>query len=69
MNPNTKKLEILFFVYPDSIILYKEYPNILLIDYTYKTNRFRIPLLNIGAVIGNKQHTYILFRNFQNGVI
>ena len=37
----------LFFVHPDSISLLKQYPDLLLMDCTYKTNRFHMPLLNI----------------------
>ena len=32
-----------------------QHPDIILIDYTYKTNRFRMPLLNFCAVTGNRK--------------
>ncbi|CAG8837662.1 15057_t:CDS:1, partial [Racocetra persica] len=37
----------LFFAYSTSIILTKAYSSVLLIDYTYKTNKFRMPLLHV----------------------
>jgi hypothetical protein len=54
-NPITNRLERLFFAHPDAIALYKQHPDILLLDCTYKTNRFRIPLLNLCGVTGNKK--------------
>jgi len=37
----------LFFAHPKSIELLQTYSKVLLMDCTYKTNRFRMPLLNI----------------------
>jgi hypothetical protein len=37
----------LFFTHPESLSLLKQYPEVLLMDCTYKTNRFRMPLLDI----------------------
>jgi hypothetical protein len=36
-----------------SLALWKEHPDILLLDCTYKTNRFNMPLLNICSITGN----------------
>ena len=55
INPKTKRLERLFFAYPDAVKLYKQHPDIVLLDCTYKTNRFRMPLLNICSVMGNRK--------------
>jgi hypothetical protein len=55
MNPKTNRLERLFFAHPDSIQIYKDHPEVVLLDCTYKTNRFRMPLLNICAVTGNRK--------------
>jgi hypothetical protein len=55
VNHKTKKLERLFFAHPDAVKLWKQHPDIILMDCTYKTNRFRMPLLNICAVTGNKK--------------
>jgi hypothetical protein len=40
-------------MHPTSLILWKENPDILLLDCTYKTNRYNMPFLNICAVTGN----------------
>jgi hypothetical protein len=55
VNLKTKKLKRLFYAHPNAIKLWKQHPDIILMDYTYKTNRFRMPLLNICAVTGNKK--------------
>src|SRR5438034_3941787 len=54
-NPNTGRLERLFFAHPEAVKLLREHPDILLLDCTYKTNRFRMPLLNLCAVTGNRK--------------
>src|SRR3954447_12057099 len=38
---------LLFFAYPESLVLLKHYLEVLLMDCTYKTNHFNILLLNI----------------------
>jgi hypothetical protein len=55
VNPKTKRLKRLFFAHPDSIEIYKKHPEVVLLDCTYKTNRFRMPLLNICAVTSNRK--------------
>jgi MULE transposase domain len=52
-------LEALFWAHPAAVKIWKEHPDIVLIDCTYKTNRFRMPLLNICAVTGNKKTVQI----------
>ena len=49
------KLERLFFVYPKALELYKSHLDILMLNCTYKTNRFCMPLLNISAITSGKQ--------------
>jgi hypothetical protein len=46
-------LERLAYIHPKSLVLWKQNPDILLLDCTYKTNRFNMPLLNIYAITGN----------------
>ena len=41
------RLTHVFFAHPQSLKLLKENPDILLLDCTYKTTRFKLPLLNI----------------------
>jgi hypothetical protein len=36
-----------FFLYPETLQLWKKYPDIILIDCTYKTNKLRILFLNV----------------------
>ena len=37
----------LFIAHPDSMKLAKQFPTLLLMDCTYKTNKFHMPLLHI----------------------
>src|SRR5216117_2404946 len=41
------QITILFFTYPQSLLLLHQYPEVLLIDCIYKTNQFHLPLLDI----------------------
>jgi hypothetical protein len=41
------QLTHLFFAHPTSILLTRKYSSVLLMDCTYKTNKFRMPLLNV----------------------
>lgn len=40
----------LFYYYKSCIELLKKFPNIIIIDGTFKTNKYKIECLNIGAV-------------------
>ena len=42
-------------MHPTAIKLWKANPDCLLLDCTYKTNRFNMPLLNICGVTGNNK--------------
>jgi MULE transposase domain len=37
----------IFFAHPKSLLQLQSYPDVLLMDCTYKTNRFKIPFLTI----------------------
>ena len=37
----------MFFAHPKSVELLLKYPDVLLLDCTYRTNKFKMPLLNI----------------------
>ena len=54
-NPSTNALLQLFYLHPDSVKLWKQYPDVLLLDCTYKTNRFNMLLLNICTISGNNR--------------
>ncbi|XP_038717231.1 protein FAR1-RELATED SEQUENCE 5-like [Tripterygium wilfordii] len=49
-NDITNELQDLFFAHPDSLEILRAFPHVLLMDATYKTNRFRMPLLEIVGV-------------------
>jgi hypothetical protein len=53
VNPQTKRLTRLFFAHPEALKLYHRNLDLLFIDSTYKTNRWSMPLLNIGGVTNN----------------
>ncbi|KAL8497979.1 hypothetical protein ACS0TY_021359 [Phlomoides rotata] len=46
----TDTIRDLFFAHPKSIDLVRAFPKVLLMDCTYKTNRYRMPLLEIVGV-------------------
>ncbi|XP_038704722.1 PKS-NRPS hybrid synthetase CHGG_01239-like [Tripterygium wilfordii] len=49
-NDVTNELQDLFFAHPGSLELLRAFPHVLLMDATYKTNRFRMLLLEIVGV-------------------
>jgi len=50
VNPSTQALEELFFVHPTSHKIWRAFPHVLLIDSTYKTNKYNMPFLEIVGV-------------------
>ena len=48
-------LSKLIYLHPQAIQLWKDHPDVLLMDCTYKTNRFNMPLLNICGVTGGNK--------------
>lgn len=51
----------LLFAAHKAISLFKMYPEVLLMDCTYKTNRFKMPLLNIVGLTGLGTTFYVAF--------
>lgn len=45
-------MRYLFWAHPGTAVLYRRHHDILVVDCTYKTNKFKIPLFNIIAVTG-----------------
>ena len=45
INEDTNRVEALVFAHPRIAEIYKEKPDIVLMDCTYKTNKFGLPLL------------------------
>ena len=56
-----QKITHLLFSHPKSLKLLQRYPEILLIDCTYKTNQFRLPLLDIIGSTGLNSSFYAAF--------
>lgn len=55
-NPTTRALECLFFlVHKSSMSLFIRYSTVLVIDATYKTNRYGMPMVQI---VGNDEHGF-----------
>jgi hypothetical protein len=55
IDEKTNKVTRLFYMHPTAIELWKKNPDCLLLDCTYKTNRFNMPLLNICGITGNNK--------------
>jgi MULE transposase domain len=51
----------LFFAHPQSIKLFHQYPDVLLLDCTYKMNRFKLPLLNMVGTTCLNTTFYVAF--------
>ena len=53
---NSNYLKYLFFTYLESLKYFQKNPNILLLNYTYKTNKFKMPFLYIVGVNNSGQN-------------
>ena len=56
----------IFFAHRQSLTLLREYPHLLLMDCMYKTNRFKLPLLNIVRVTSINTTFYVVFCFIKN---
>ncbi|XP_042752462.1 PKS-NRPS hybrid synthetase cheA-like [Lactuca sativa] len=55
VNSISNELENLFFIHPQSLNIWKAFPHILIIDATYKTNKYGLPFVRIvGTTSTNK---------------
>ncbi|KAF8412056.1 hypothetical protein HHK36_000009 [Tetracentron sinense] len=61
MEEKNKNLTDLFFSHPTSVKLSRAFPNVFLLDCTYKTNRFRLPLLSIVGVTSTDRTFFSAF--------
>lgn len=59
------KLEELFFVHPTSYALWCTFPQIMLMDSTYNTTMFKLPLLEIVGVTSTNK-TFLMAYSFLN---
>ena len=55
------RVEAVLFAHPDSLAYLQTYPELLLLDCTYKTNRFGMPLLDIIGIDGSNRSFCIAF--------
>ncbi|XP_038679472.1 uncharacterized protein LOC119980749 [Tripterygium wilfordii] len=60
-NVVTNELEYLFFAHPGSLEGWRAFPHMLLMDATYKTNRYRMPLLEIVGMTATNMTFCIAF--------
>jgi hypothetical protein len=58
---NEGHLKALFFCHADSQKLLKAYHHILLFDCTYKTNKYRMPLLHVSGITGANKTFSVAF--------
>ena len=68
LEPNTHHVTRLFFAHRKSIDMMKDFPEVLLMDCTYKTNRFKMPLLDMVGVssLGTTFHFAFAFLMEEN---
>ena len=52
VHDETRQLRHLFWAHPETTRWYKQHPDVLILDCTYKTNKYDMPLLNIVAMTG-----------------
>ncbi|XP_071713567.1 uncharacterized protein [Rutidosis leptorrhynchoides] len=57
----SNELENLFFIHPISFNIWRAYPHVLIIDATYKTNRYNMPFVEIGGVTSTSKTFCIAF--------
>jgi len=60
-NSEETTLEYLFFAHPDSIDMLNTFPTVLVMDSTYKTNTYRMPLFEIVGVTSTKMTYSVAF--------
>lgn len=51
----------MLFAHPKSLAYLQTYPDLLLLDYTYKTNKYGMPLLDIIGVDAYERSFYVAF--------
>ena len=48
--PDTNTIKVILWAHPTSIDLLRVFPHVLIMDCTYKTNRYWLPLMEIVGV-------------------
>nr|GEU53484.1 hypothetical protein [Tanacetum cinerariifolium] len=70
-NDVTNELKALFFVHPTSFKIWRAFPHVLMIDATYKTNKYNMPFIEIVGVTSTGKtfciaFAFIITRRFSN---
>ncbi|GKA75216.1 FAR1-related sequence 5-like protein [Tanacetum coccineum] len=60
-NDVTNELKALFFVHPTSFKIWRAFPHVLMIDATYKTNKYNMPFVEIVGVTSTGKTFCIAF--------
>jgi hypothetical protein len=55
------RVTAVLFAHPESLAYLQAYPDLLFLDYTYKTNKYGMPLLNMISVDACQRSFYIAF--------
>ena len=58
---NSNYLKYLFFAYPESLKYFQKNPNVLLLNYTYKINKFKMPLLYAVGINNSRQNFQLAY--------
>ncbi|CAI9302098.1 unnamed protein product [Lactuca saligna] len=65
-NTITNELEDLFFIHPTSLKMWQAFPYVVLMDTTYKTNKYNLPFLEIVGVTSTNKTFSIVFAFMHN---
>ena len=65
-NPETNEITNILWVHPKSLELFVNFPTVLIIDATYKTNEYRIPLLEVVGITSTMRTYSLMFAYLAN---
>ena len=66
VNDLSNELENIFFIHPKSLDIWRAFPHVLLIDATYKTNKYNMPFVEIVGVTSTNKTFSIAFAFIMN---
>nr|KJB24588.1 hypothetical protein B456_004G152900 [Gossypium raimondii] len=61
VNNISNELENLFFIHPRSLDIWRAFPHVLIVDATYKTNKYDLPFVQIGGLTSTNKTFSIAF--------
>ena len=64
--PDSNKVRDLFFIHPLSMTMWRAFPHVLILDPTYKTNRYHLPFLQIVGLTSTNKTFCIAFAFIRN---